>query len=196
MKKINPIHLKGWLDGFLKNPNGSILNPTNEEDVLECLANNYKLANKKDGYLTINGWIKKTLQFLEEIECKQNQTPYDEDIVRIQFIKEALEKFKNYQLESEKKTTKEKEVKYSTNDQRVYALKTLCPDLLDSLVKLNSKKELSTEEIGKVLSSILNINPVDARKKGLGHTSLNVDVEFKDKIDVLKGKIEKMKGKK
>ena len=194
MKKINPIHLKGWLDGFLKKPDGSILNPTNEEDVLECLANNYKLANKKDGYLTINGWINKTLHFLEEIECKQNQTPYDEDIVLIQFIKEALVKFNTYQLESKKKI--EKEIKYAKSDHRVYALKTLCPDLFDSLVKLNSKKELSTEEIGKVLSSILNINPDDARKKGLGHKSLNVDGEFKDKIDELKGKIEKMKGEK
>jgi hypothetical protein len=104
-------------------------------------------------------------------------------------------KFNTYQLESKKKI--EKEIKYAKNDHRVYALKTLCPELLDALNKLHQKdKTFTKDEIGKVLSYIVNMNPDDARKKALGYVSLNVDREFKDKIDELKGKIEKMKGEK
>lgn len=154
-----------------------------------------KSKNELDEFDFIKDEIKNNEYLLEE----KNQFTYG---INWKIYKKIIETYLSFLKEKQGGTIdylskNDKSKKYSTNDQRVYALMNLCPELFDALNKLHQRdKTFTTDEIGKVLSYILNINPVDARKKGLGHTSLNVDGEFKYKIKELKSKIEKIKGEK
>jgi NTP pyrophosphatase (non-canonical NTP hydrolase) len=172
--------------------NAETLIPTYSERLIRYIE---KHDNKLDESDFIKDEIKKNESLLEE----KNQFTYG---INWKIYKKIIETYISFLKEKQGETIdylskNDKSKKYSTNDQRVYALMNLCPELFDALNKLHSRdKAFTTDEIGKVLSYILNINPVDARKKGLGHTPLNVDGEFKRKIKLLKDKIEKIKGEK
>ena len=84
---------------------------------------------------------------------------------------------------------------FALNDERLYALEVLCPDFINHLTKLNSNG-MDVTEIGKIISYITNVNPVDAYKKTLtaDKRKRSIKKEFKDKIDEYKVSINKLKG--
>jgi hypothetical protein len=94
-----------------------------------------------------------------------------------QFLKEQYQKFTEPVVQTRDR--------YSSNDQRLYALSILCPDFIKSLSKLSKKQS------GELISIITNANPDDCYKKLITGKELKVDGEFKDKIKQFKSDIEK-----
>lgn len=149
----------------------------NSPQAIDCVEYGYKTWKEKNRNNNIDQWRKNIIDMLNTFT---EQTKDKTLKLKIGAYINLVDLFV-YQEKKEK----EKQEKYSSNDQRLYSLNILCPDFIKSMSKLSKKRS------GEILSIITNANPVDCYKKIITGTGLKVDDEFKDKIKQFKSDIEK-----
>lgn len=96
--------------------------------------------------------------------------------------------FLDNKLKSFIDTEQQGKVKFSNVNERLYTLKELCPELIDSLSKLSKKEKI------EIMQIITNSNGDNILKKLIYKAlPMDVDSEFEDKIQRFKVKMLKKK---
>jgi len=148
----------------------------NSPQVIDCVEYGYKTWKEKNPNNNIEQWQKEISGMLNSLK-KQSS-----DII----IKRKIDVYTNMVdlFVFQEKKEKEKGEKYSSVNERLYALKEVCPEFIDSLSKLTQaeKKEL--------MQIITNSNGDNILKKLIHKNSpMDVDGEFEDKIQRFKIKL-------
>jgi uncharacterized protein (DUF433 family) len=154
----------------------------NSDQVIECVAYAHKKWKEKspNKHRSIDDFSIEVHELLERHRAGTN----------VREIKAKIDAYLNvldlFVMQGKKE--KEKGDKYSNVNQRLYALKELCPELIDSLSKLTQAEQKELMQI------ITNSNGDNVLKKLVYKNSpMDVDSEFEDKIDRFKNKISKKK---
>jgi hypothetical protein len=155
----------------------------NSPQAIDCVEYEYKAWKERNPNNTIDQWRKNIIDMLNTYT---EQTRDKALKLKIGAYINLVDLFVHQEKkEKEKKETNEK---YSNVNQRLYALKELCPELIDSLSKLTQAEQKELMQI------ITNSNGDNILKKLIYKNSpMDVDGEFEDKIDRFKNKISKKK---
>jgi hypothetical protein len=190
MPVVNPPEsTKGLLASVFFDENGdshrsSKVDDNNEDEVQKVVKMAFDTWREKNKTLNHNHWYKLKCDMLTQYRTFTNDKGVQRRIdIYINGMKDFVERLE--------KKSGEKSIahKYSTNDQRFYALRILCHDFYKSLNKLSKK------ERGEIISIITNANPEDSYKKIFTddwfELEEKIDDEFKDKINKFKSVLEK-----
>ena len=155
----------------------------NSPQAIDCVEYGYKAWKEKNGNNNIDQWRDNIIDMLNTYtEQTRDKTLKLKIGAYINLVDLFVHKEKK---EKEKKETNEK---FSSVNERLYALTKLCPEFIDSL------KYLSQKEQKEIMQIITNSHGDNILKKLIYKNSpMDVDDKFEDKIDRIKNKISKKK---
>lgn len=178
--KLHPNVVKESLNVLFRKSDHSTVNINNEKEVIECIERAFKKWHSENLLLKFEDWQEYQVNYLKVLE-ESTRSVFDKKRVKIYI--HMMEEFRKRLTQVNEKSSQEK---FSTVNERLYALSELCPDLIKSL------RNLSKKEQKELMQIITNSNGDNILKKLIYNTSpLDVDSEFIDLIDSYKLKISK-----